>query len=312
MKSKTELKWFLFVFLVVTQSANALSLDGEVSPGEAIDFAKSLYMGEYRGVVAPQDAELEGLRSQVDTQLEANPLDPVLWFLRGAITRRMLRQYNIEMDQMGLSREEALADKNYITLRDESVASYQKALEVDGRDDAARHLGALMLGIIESDVFSDTDMRVTSARRKIERWKTDKEFHERIEDGIPWDLEFHMYGRIVTAYVDEKRYDEALGVIDEMQERFGSHEPWAKEIEIGRERITRDKASLERQEEAPTTKEAQKPKAASPDVVQPQEKNALPSSNDAESSDRPLSILLLLAAVIGVVGLVFLWWKKRR
>jgi pentatricopeptide repeat protein len=180
---------------------------------------------------------IEALEVDIEKQLAKDDANPVLWFFKGRISALLLSLRNREMKQNNTTPEQRLGDSEYLSYKKNSIEAYNRALELDERPNAAMHLNVTMLGSISIYVFSDADMRVEANRRKLERVKKHPEEHPPRED---W--EFKTYGNIVTAYVDEKRYDEALSVLEEMKEKF-PYPQSLKEINVAVKRIKERKAA---------------------------------------------------------------------
>jgi pentatricopeptide repeat protein len=319
----------LILFFPISEKAIAVeappAVNEDLSVGQAAALTTYLFQS---GKFKVNDRILiEKLKLKIEERLDRDGTNPTLWFLKGRLSALLHGLHVRDMQKKHFSRAQIRNDKEYIKLRNESVEAYTRALDLDSNADAPMHLNLQMLGSISMDVFSDADMRVTANRKKLTRIKQHPEEHTTdIED---W--EFKTYGNIVTAYVDEKRYDEALSVLEEMKEKF-SYPRSLKEINVAVKRIKERKAAAMQKANTAVNDQAAKSKPQQtrkedkpqnqkvmPAPVQAPQKQAKPipgsktKPSDAGKSLPMFAKIVIIFAIMAVVILcIFIYFRHKR
>jgi pentatricopeptide repeat protein len=230
------------ILLLLLSAVNSQAVDRPPLVSDKLKVEEATNLSKYLSITAKFKVGdykiIKDLEADIDKRLAKDSTNPVLWFFKARISALLLSLRNRQMEQNNTTREQRLNDSEYLKYKDESIEGYKRALQLDDRDDVSMHLNVTMLGSIDRYVFSDADMQVKASRKIIGRVKKHPE--ERTTDIEDW--EFKTYGNIVTAYVDEKRYDEALSVLEEMKEKF-PYPQSLKEINVAVKRIKERKAA---------------------------------------------------------------------
>jgi pentatricopeptide repeat protein len=297
-------------------------LDGKISAEQAAVLAKHLSITSKFNISDRQ--AIKELDADIDKRLLADNSNPVLWFFKGK-TRALLHYFrHLEMKQSNMTREQMLNDVEFAELKGKAVESYKHALNLDSQTNVPMKLNVIMLANIDRYVFSDADMQVEASRKMLARVKEHPEEHPPTED---WD--FQIYGNIVTSYVDEKRYDEALAVLEEMKEVF-PYPTTLKEIEdaIKRTKGRRAKAMQEAKaveknqvaESKPQRVQKAADKPLSRKVIPEPPKKQLKKISDpkplkSDTNKAPLisAKLVIATAIMAVVILcVFIYFRRKK
>ena len=243
---------------------------------------------------------LKRLEANLLARIKSDPENPYLYALRGRVKHGFLSSRVKEIRHLG--REFLLSDEIYIQLKNETRDNYQKALLLD--DQGYEHqLSGKILAIIDGDFISNSDMKIKALRKQLNRPWGESEY-----------FEYSTYSHIVTAYMDEKRYDEALSVIDEIAAKFPSMQ---SEIDAGRQRIQnyQQTATTEPEQNAPPVKVPEKatppttvakvePAKVIPQPSEPQITLARQEPTDTPRGPRLIGLVLVLLIGGG--------WMKRR
>ena len=288
-------------------------LDQKISAKQAAALAK--YLSRTSKFKIDDRPIIKELDADIDKRLSADNSNPVLWFFEGKTTALLHYFRHLEMKQNNMTREQMLNDVEFTELTGKAVDAYKHALKLDSHTDAPMKLNLIMLANIDRYVFSDADMQVEASRKMLARVKEYPEEHPPMEN---W--EFQIYGNIVTSYVDEKRYDEALEVLEEMKDEF-PYPTTLKEIEDAIKRTENRKAKaiqetkavednkiaesnaqqLEKADKPQTQKEVIPAPAKSPQKQPEPISEPKPQSSDASKPSLILPKLITAIAIIAVV-----------
>lgn len=170
-------------------------------------------------------ARLRWLRNASADAMRNDPGDPRLWFLVGragmieyVVSAHLLKKefegsYS-SYEESKEARMKILVDRGLESLRQESVAAYLHALDVDDGAPKYKQLHGLMCAQIAMEGSSTADMQARALRKEMERP------YDR-EDPVEGDDEvWKGYWRIIDAYLDERRYADAAKVVEEMMVKY--------------------------------------------------------------------------------------------
>ena len=313
-------------FSVFAKNFEPVEYTGATTKEWVSDLANEMFNSSNR-VTSDKD-NLILLENNLQSRIKSDSNNPALYFLLGRVKYGFLSKRADEIKHLAreellkdepsereltkneirvLTRKMILNDKEWNRLKNEVTEFYEKALELDDKGYQIQLTGE-MLGIIDASIFSNSDMRVKALRKELNRpWGESESF------------EYNTYSRIVTAYIDEKRYDEALSVINEIEEKFPSMQT---EIESGRQRIwgfqQAAQAAQAEQEKTPQPTELKKPESA---IAKPQQQlvQQQPPAKEKDTPQKPKATreadnnqVIIIGIVLFVLMLVGFMVARRK
>ncbi len=261
------------------------------------------YVEDWRNFVGKPREDIESIRVELEKIIASNSTRPKLKIIMGGLYSVEAGIIVSELKQKGIALDKIRKDANYVNVIKKLNENYKAALELDH--------GSLLLDDFRliNGVITSADIRVSSLRKMIELWNDGKRFEDLGNDPVI-DFDYKSYFKIVTAYVDEKRYDEALSVINEIEEKFPSMK---SEINSGRHRIIgflqKEKTEEPKQEKTTEPVPPEKPDAVvtaprQPPVVKAdeplQKEEVLPETNNNQAIivGAAIAILILIGFVV--------------
>jgi len=149
--------------------------------------------------------------TDLDRLIELNPNNAKYWLARG-LCYNLFISINNQTVWKDLSREEYFAHPRFIELREIVKEHYLKALELNKTASPENKLSYSMAYGITQDVLIDPDVL-----EKVNRLRID--LKDQVSE-LPENWEYVVYERIYVRYLQVKRYEDALRILDEMRERF--------------------------------------------------------------------------------------------
>lgn len=207
----------VMVLLVYSKSAIAINPPPEESQNITVEYANELVEYLMQSGFDSQDLpDLKRIDSEINKWLSEDKNNPVVYTIKGRLLMRYLSVWHKEMKRKQYTREQRQNDPRYNQLKNDANIAFEKALNLDENENVSMHLTIKMLDAITIHVLTSADNKVTALRRSMERVK---KFPEERPPGID-GFESYSYRHMVRAYMDEKRYDEALSILEEMKEKF--------------------------------------------------------------------------------------------
>jgi pentatricopeptide repeat protein len=325
---KKMINYAIVMALLFLFAESVLAVDSPPPLGEKLDMEQAAVLAKFMFMTSKFQVDdrpiVEELATDIEMRLNENGTNPVLWFFKGRISALLLSLRHSEMKQGNTTREQRLSDPEYLNYKDKSIEAFHHALELDDRFDAPMHLNVTMLGSIDMYVFSDADMQVKANRKILERVKKHSEERPPKEN-----FEFKIYGNIVTSYIDEKRYDEALAVLEEMKKEF-PYPITLKEIEDAIKRTEdrkakamqeakveeHNKVAIDKPRQINTVDKAQSQKVTKETKMVQQRLKIIsePKPQPSDSNKALISSKLVITIVITAVVILgtFIYFRRRK
>lgn len=229
---------------------------------------------------------IEKYESIVYGLFESDPKNPIYSFLLGRLTAAKEVVYYYENKKVLADRSTYNNDPTILELKSLTKEYYNSSLD---NNSSVLKLTAVMLWSISSDYSVQVGTRIKAIRQGLEY------------SGVPYgggeNYKFNQYGKLVTLYFDKNMFDDALLVLDEMQQEYQNKQ---NEIEQTRNTILIKKSQYLAQNETDMAVETDERIA----VTNQQQ------SDKAEESKKVDEILLETtdnkAIVIGIVIVILL------
>jgi len=310
---KSFIFFITFILSAVAQANDLPSYNGNIDQWEK----EMMIFSDWKNHHNKKSTDFDSIIKKIQHVIDDNPSRPRLRILLGRFYGYKAGVIVREAREKGIKVGEKITDPTYVDSVDGKFKSYEDALMLDN--------GSLSFDDYEIINYPTlgSDIRIATSRKQLKL----------IDEGVwpPKDIEtdhpevlanydYTLYERIVTAYIDENRFDEALAVINnEMVERFPYKQKEIKEgvvnIEQRKERYLQEMTESEQQEEPTQTPEPQKPTAAKAPTEQPPADKAEPTPQQPvpeQSTDNSRLILIgLVLAIVILAGFMLVRRPKK-
>lgn len=267
---------------------------------ETFEFATN-----WRNYIGKNKEYAQKIIIEFNETLTQNSERPKLWVILGQLHGYEAGFIVEELKKSGVSLEEIRKNSEYLEALEKVNESFKEALELNSGELTLNDLMRI------NTVITKADIKIASLKEMLRLYGEGQDFENMGGDPVT-NFEYNTHAKMVTAYIDEKRYEEALSVIDEIEKKF----PYMNsEIELGRKQITgyiqaavdssqqdqenKTKPTKPKKPESVTTMDKQQPVVKEKDEQQSYE-NLLNLNNSKTFVISITLVLLLLVAFIAV------------
>lgn len=300
---KSFLFFIIFILSAVAHANNLPSYNGNIDEWEE----KMMIFSDWKNHHNKKSTDFDPIIREIQQVINDNPSRPRLRIILGRFYGYKAGVIVREARAKGIKVGEKITDPAYVNAVDGKSKSYEDALMLDN--------GSLSFDDYEIINYPtlDSDIRVAASRKQLKL----------IDKGIwpPKDIEtdhpevlanydYTLYERIVTAYIDENRFDEALAVINnEMAERFPRKQKEIKEgvtnIQQRKERYLQEMAQKSEDSKKKSTQETPPKKTATIKEAAPQQPVVKPEV-DLQKEKPQQELNNNMVFIIGIMLLVLL------
>ena len=176
-------------------------------------------------------ASLEELISEIESDLDHTPNDPMLWALRGLAYRNLISVFQRSKDD-SMTTEEYFSHPRFKKNHRESTRSYVKAFRLITNNED-KNIPEDVVSVIMRDVNLDPRVKEAAARYNIKKMGGASEKYYR-----------NMYQSVLESYWDSERFEDALRILDEMEKKFPDmrkdYAEYRRKIKSDREKVNKE------------------------------------------------------------------------
>lgn len=276
-----------------------------------------LVFSDWKNHHTKKSSDFNSIIEELKMVVEKNPDRPRLRIILGRFYGYKAGVMVREAREKGVKPGEKIDDPDYMDSIVAKEKNYKKALALDE--------GSLSFDEYEIINYPtiDSDTKVEVSRRQLKLFDEGVWPPKDIETDHPEVLanyDYTLYERIVTAYIDENRFDEALAVVkNEMAERFPDKQQEIKEgivniekrksqyLQRGGQKASEETETLEKEVEPSEEKSQEQLQNSSAN------KHAVPDSVEKKETkiDREIFYIFIGIIVMFVLGGVILLKKRK-